>query len=155
MLYIDDALGAAITQAIKDALDGGTLYEFSGTPPANASVALDMVATHTQLVAVTNNDAGAGVTFETPTDCNLNKKTSETWHGTANFDGKDDGLSELTPTFYRIGAPGDDCRGAATGPRIQGTISGPSGGGDIENKYATISNGTDVPVGLFRYTVSG
>ena len=158
MPSLSGAFGKSLAALTKTELDGGKLYLYCGTPPANADAALDMVASHTLLCVITNNDTGTGLTFQTPTDNNLNKATSETWSGTASFSGKDAATSTLTPTFFRFCPAGDNGQGAAdtsTGYRIQGSVSGPSGGGEMELLSTTITNGALVPAGLFRVTFLG
>lgn len=158
MLYLSTAYGKDLAVESKAKLDGGKLYIFCGTPPANADAALDIAATHTLLVTITNNDAGTGITFQTPTDNNLNKASSETWSGTASFSGKDAATTTLTPTFFRFCPSGDNGQSAAntsTGYRIQGQVGGPSSGADMELLSSTITNGALVPVGLFRVTFLG
>lgn len=109
--------------ALKTALDGGRMYWFHGPVPESADDALDMVNDHTQLVEMTESGDGVtGLTFEAPSGTSMLKKSTETWSGLIAFDGADDGESSLEATFYRFCASGDDGRGAATGPRIQGRI---------------------------------
>lgn len=156
MLKYSNALAVEVCVALKDALDGGSLFLFAGTLPTDANAALDMVATHTQVAIITNNDTGTGITFDTPTTENLNKAAAETWKGSPNFDGKDGGLTTLTPTFYRFCESGDDGRGTGTGARIQGTVGGPSSGSDIELGSATVSStGSAIEIGLYRITFTG
>lgn len=157
MLSYSDDLAADAGVALKTALDGGKMYLFSGPVPADANAALDMVASHTQVAIITNNDAGTGLTFDTPTNDILNKAAAETWKGSPAFDGKDDGLTTLTPTFYRLCESGDDGRSIGTGKkRVQGTIGGPNSGADGELGSATVTAaGSPVEAGLYRITVSG
>jgi len=113
--------------AIKAALDGGRMYWFSGAVPASAADALDMVTEHTQLVEMTESGDGlTGLTFDPPAGDSMLKAAAEAWTGLVEFDGAEDAATTLTATFYRFCAAGDDGRGAATGPRLQGTI-GPAG----------------------------
>lgn len=113
--------------AIKTALDGGRMYWFSGAVPANASAALDMVSEHTQLVEMTESgDGTTGLTFAAPSGDSMLKDGTEVWRGLIEFDGAEDAATTLPATFYRFCAAGDDGRGAASGPRLQGTI-GPAG----------------------------
>lgn len=113
--------------AIKTALDGGRMYWFSGAVPASASDALDMGAEHTLLVEMTESGDGAtGLTFDAPVGSSMLKASAEVWRGLIAFDGAEDAATTLTATFYRFCAAGDNGRGAATGPRLQGTI-GPAG----------------------------
>lgn len=113
--------------AIKTALDGGRMYWFSGAVPATATAALDMGAEHTQLVEMTESGDGAtGLTFDAPVGSSMLKASAEVWRGLIAFDGAEDTATTLTATFYRFCAAGDNGRGAATGPRLQGTI-GPAG----------------------------
>lgn len=156
MLSYSNALAIAIGTALKDGLDSGKLYLFAGAMPADADTALDMVSTHTQVAIITNNDTGTGITFDTPTNANTNKAASETWKGSPAFDGKDDGLTTLTPVFYRLCESGDDGRSAGTGNRVQGTVGGPSSGADIELGSATVSSsGSAIEIGLYRITFTG
>lgn len=142
----NDQLAATTLNALKDALDGGNLYYFAGPVPADASDALNMGASHTQCVMLTeSNDGVSGLTFDTATGPSLSKAASEEWTGTVQFDGADDADTTLTPTFFRMGEAGDDCRGAGAGPRIQGTIGGPSSSADIKLGDGTTltANGTN------------
>lgn len=112
--------------ALKDALDGGRMYWFNGPVPASADDALDMGSDHTQLVEMTESGDGVtGLTFEAPSGTAMLKAGGETWSGLIAFDGANDSETTLEATFYRFCAEGDDGRGAATGPRLQGTIGPP------------------------------
>lgn len=125
-MSISDSTASAALAAIKGQLDGGRLYLFAGPVPADADDALDMVTAHTQIAKFTkSNDGSTGLTFTSPAGAGMFKTPSETWEATIAFDGADSGTSTLSPTFWRFGAAGDDCRGAATGPRLQGTAGGP------------------------------
>lgn len=141
-----NALAAAIVNAMKTALDGGVIYYFAGTVPAAPGDALDMGAVHTQVVKITkDNDGSTGLTFATATGAVLNKTVAEVWEGTVDFDGFVAGPGTLTPTFFRMGAAGDNCRGASSAVRIQGTIGGPASSADIKLTDGTTltDNGTN------------
>lgn len=141
----NDDLLAAAAAGIKTELDGGFMYYFTGSVPASADDALDMVSDHTQVAMLSvDNDGATGLTFETPTDGVLNKTTSEAWSGTVAFDGTEDAESTLTPTFFRLCQSGDNGRGAGAAPRVQGTLGGPSSTADIKLASATVTaNGTN------------
>lgn len=116
--------------ALKLALDGGRMFWFSGPVPANENIALDMVATHTQLVEMTESgDGTTGLTFADPDGVAMTKTAEEVWSGLIEFDGAEDAETTLIASFYRFCGPGDDGRGVATLPRLQGTIGAP--GSDI------------------------
>lgn len=113
--------------ALKAALDGGNLYLYAGTPPADPDDALDMVSEHTELVKMTvDGDGVTGLTFAAPSGTTMTKNGSEVWKGPVSFDGAVAGPGTLTPTFYRFCALGDNGRAAAgANPRIQGIVGGP------------------------------
>lgn len=141
-----DSLAAGTLNAVKAALDGGRLYYFAGPVPASASDALDTGSSHTQLVMLTeSNDGSTGLTFATATGPSLSKAAAEDWSGLVAFDGADDAETTLTPTFFRMGATGDNCRGASSAVRIQGTIGGPASSADIKLGDGTTltANGTN------------
>lgn len=143
----------AMLDALKSELDGGFLYIFAGTLPANAAAALDTGAIHTQVAQLTeSNDGTTGLTFETAAGGLLVKEGTETWEATITFDGADAAETTLTPTFFRFCPTGDDGRGAASGPRLQGTVGGPSSGMDLRLGADTLTdNGTNtVGVGIFE-----
>lgn len=129
--------------AIKTALDGGRMYWFSGAVPASAEAALDMVTEHTQLVEMTKNGDGVtGLTFDPPSGNSMLKASAEVWRGLIAFDGAEAAATTLTATFYRFCAAGDNGRGAATGPRLQGTI-GPAGSDIPMASAALTANGAN------------
>lgn len=144
-MKLSNALSVAALAAMKSALDGGKLYYFAGPVPASAEEALDM-GQHTQLLVMTvANDGTSGLTFATPTGAVLSKTIEEEWKGTVAFDGAQAGETTLTPTFFRFGAAGDNCRGASTGARLQGTIGGASSDATIKLTDGTTvtANGTN------------
>jgi len=129
--------------AIKAELDGGRLYLFAGPVPATAEEALDMGADHTQLVEMTESgDGTTGLTFEAPSGSGMTKAAAETWEGLIAFDGAESGPGTLNATFYRFCSAGDNGRGAATDPRIQGTIGGPEADMPMDSTALT-DNGTN------------
>lgn len=147
----------AMLTGVKTSLDGGMLYIFAGTVPADAAAALNMTTTHTQVAVLTESDDGTtGLTFDAAVGGLLVKAAAETWEGTVAFDGKDDGETTLTPTFFRFCASGDDGRGVAAGPRLQGTVGGPSSGADYRLGATTVTaNGTNtVGAAVFEVTVA-
>lgn len=143
---------------VKEQFTLGFLYIFSGDVPATADEPLDMVAEHTQVVKISLNGTATGLSFDTPASGVLSKAAAQVWSGTATFDGVDDALTTLTPTFYRFCAAGDDGRGAAnttTGYRIQGTVGGPSSSADLVLGSATIDAGDPQPIDTWRWRLEG
>lgn len=144
------------SSGLKESLDGGFLYIFAGTVPADADAVLDMVATHTQIAKISvGNDGTTGLTFAAPSNGVLNKTGAESWEGTVAFDGADDGETTLTPTFFRFCGPSDTGRtaGGTTAKRIQGTAGGPSSGADLDVGAETVtangSNTVEIDTGRF------
>ena len=150
-------LFADALNAMKASLDGGFLYVFAGPVPANAADALNVVDDHTELVKMSvNGDGTTGLTFATATGALLSKTVSEVWKGVIAFSGAEDTETTLVPTFYRFCATGDNGRGAATGPRVQGTVGGPSSGADLVRATNDMTdNGTnETGVSSFFLTLS-
>lgn len=143
-------LADTIATAVSLELTGGFLYLFSGPVPATADEALDMVNDHTEIAQFTESDDGlTGLTFDPPVDGVLNKAAAEDWRATTSFDGADAAELALAWSFYRFCPSGDDGRGAATGPRVQGTVGGPTSGADLVFGTNTIGNGVEQPISAF------
>ena len=154
---ISNLLAQAMLAAAKDELDGGNFYIFSGSVPADADDALDMVTDHTLCVKMTeSNDGSTGLTFGSPTGTSLPKNGSEVWLGLVNFVGFEGAESELTPTFFRFCTAGDNGQGAAAAPRLQGTIGGPSSGAQVLLGSDTLTdNGSNTQgIGIFNVPLS-
>jgi hypothetical protein len=138
--------------ALKSQLDGGRMFWFSGPVPANENVALDMVTLHTQLVEMTESgDGTTGLTFADPDGIAMTKNDSEVWSGLIEFDGAQATETTLPATFYRFCGPGDDGRGVATQPRLQGTIGAP--GSDIPLTNAELEANTLNTQGMSYFAV--
>lgn len=148
-------LAEAVLNALKSELDGGFLYFFAGPVPDGPEDALDMMNDHTQVAMLSeSNDGVTGLTFAAASDHTISKTPGEDWRGTVTFDGADDSETTLTPTFFRFCPDGDDGRGAATTPRLQGTIGGPNSTADVRLSSDTLTaNGTN-ETGLAGFTVS-
>lgn len=142
MFNFNPDLAAYAANGLRTALNGGTLFLFAGTVPADADAALDLDTVHTQVAAL--SAGGGGLNFDAATDAFLYKSASETWVGLVDFDGFQSGSTTLTPTFFRFCPAGDTGRDAGTGPRLQGTVTGQTGNGDIKLQSATVTdNGTN------------
>lgn len=119
-VFLSSALRNSMLQgsSLKEELDGGFIYIYAGTVPADADTALDMVGTHTQLAKIAADavpvDSGVrGLTFATASGGAIAKNSGETWSAVVNFDGKDAaqaGLSPLTATFFRFGGGGNTAK---------------------------------------------
>lgn len=143
---------------IKEQLDAGFLYIFSGTVPATADDALNMATTHTLLVKISLSAGATGLTWASPSGGSLNKNSGETWSGTASFSGVNSGTSPQAPTFFRFCTASDNGQGAAnttTGYRIQGSVTVAGGGGDLQLGASTITNGALQTIGSATVTVRG
>lgn len=141
-----------LLNALKNELDGGRMYWFSGPVPASADDALDMVNDHTQLVEMTESGDGVtGLTFDAAVGNAMVKAAAEVWSGLVAFDGAEDSESSLTATFYRFCADGDNGRGAGSGVRLQGTIGGP--GSDIPMTSAVLTDNGSNTQGMSYFAV--
>lgn len=148
---ITTALSESVLSQIKAGLDGGTLYLFAGSVPADADAALDMSATHTQAAAVTVS--GTGLMFEEPEGATLLKSVVQDWEGTASFEGADSEASQLRLTFFRFCPAGDDGRGAGAGARLQGTVGVSGSMADMERSSDMITPGAPVSIATFAVRV--
>lgn len=143
-------LADTIATAVRTALNGGFLYLYSGPVPATADEALDMVNDHTEIAMFSESDDGiTGLTFDASVNGVLNKAAAEDWRATTSFDGADSAELNLAWSFYRFCPSGDNGRGAATGPRVQGTVGGPTSGADLVFGTNTIGNGVEQPISAF------
>lgn len=125
----------------RTALNGGSVYIFSGAIPAEPGDALDIVAVHTQLARLTESDDDTtGLTFAVPANGLMAKTAAEDWLGTVAFDGFEDAQTTLTPTFFRFCATGDNGRGASANPRLQGTVGGPASIADMKLGSNTLTD---------------
>ncbi len=136
---ITDALSDSILDAVKSSLDGGLMYLYAGPVPGEASAALDMAATHTELAVVSVDGAGTGLTFAAASSNELRKAGGEAWTGTAAFDGAGSSAPELDAAFFRFCAPGDNGRAAGEGVRLQGTIGLIGSGSDMERSTTAVA----------------
>lgn len=141
---------------LKEQLDDGFLYIFSGTEPATANEALNMATTHTKLAMITVSDDGTtGLTFDAPASGVLSKAAAETWSGTCAFDGFDATTTQAA-TFFRFCAAADNGRGAAdgtTGYRLQGSVTAIGGGGDLQLGTGSLTDGVLQPIGAFSVSI--
>lgn len=154
MLLLTPALANVLLAQIKVKLDGGVLILFAGTVPRTSAEALDMATIHTELVRISLNGTGNGLSFDAPVNGVLTKSPSEVWRGTVAFDGFDASQTTLTPTFYRFCAAGDNGRALAdalTGIRLQGAVGGPSSGAELRLGLTTLTAGNEQPVGDFGW----
>jgi len=156
-MSITATLATAALLEIKNALDGGFLYIYAGPVPADATEALDMVSSHTELVVLSvDGDGVTGLTFASPVGSTLPKSSGEVWKGTIAFDGAEAAETDLTPTFFRFCAAGDDGRGDGTGlVRIQGSVGGPTSSAQMVLGTATLTSGNEQVVSIFNVTLTG
>lgn len=141
--------------AAKTALDGGFLYLFAGPVPTTASEALDMGSLHTEVAKLSlGGDGVTGLVFDAPSGGVLAKPSAADWSGLVAFSGAEDAETTLAPTFYRFCPSGDNGRGAATTPRLQGSVGGPSSAADVRLNTDTVTaNGSNTQA-LAGYTYS-
>lgn len=159
------ALRNALLQgsSVKEELDGGFLYIYSGTVPADADEALDMVSDHTQLAKIAADspavDNGVtGINFEAAAvNGALPKESTETWAAKVHFvgtDAADAGVSPLVATFFRFCSAADNGQAAgdsSTTPRIQGSVA--TAGGDINLTSTSLDDNGTNEVGLSVFEV--
>lgn len=145
MLIGNFDVATAALAGLKDVLDGGILVVFAGPVPASADEPLDLNNEHTAVTMLTvGNDGETGLTFAPPTGNVLAKTPGEEWLGTVMFMGAEEEEETLTPTFYRFASPGQDPFGPGDGPRLQGTVGGPSSGADMVRSTTTVTaNGSN------------
>ena len=145
----------AILAEVKSVFDGGLIYVFAGPVPSSSDTALNMVDDHTELCVISVGDTGTGITFAAPSGGVLSKNPSEEWEGLVDFDGAEAAETSLAPTFYRLCTSGDNGRGAASNPRIQGGCGGPTSSAPVKFDTDTFTdNGTNKKgIGIFTIPV--
>lgn len=154
-ISVPTANGLANGMGLKEQFDGGLLYLFAGPVPETADAALDLVSQHTQVVVISVNSAGTGLTFDAPNLGVLGKAAAEVWSGVVELEGAASGESTIAPTFYRFCAAGDDGRSAAGANtyRVQGAVGGPNSGAELQLGAADLVAGNTQPVGSFGWKV--
>ena len=154
---ITTAMSEAMLAAFTNEMDLGFLFLFSGAVPADASAALNMATTHTQVAKLTVDDDGTtGLSFGTPSGDAVGKAV-DVWEATIAFDGFEDGETTLAPTFFRFCPPADNGRASASTPRLQGTVGGPLSTADMRLVSDTVTaNGTNtLTCALFNFRLTG
>lgn len=153
MYLANSSLAAAAANGVSTALTGGQVFLYAGPVPANANAALDMVSSHTEVAILTVDGEGTGLSFDPSTDGFLYKSALEVWKGLVSFDGADAGETTLTPTFFRFVASGDNPREEGTDPRLQGTVSGQNGNGDMKLVSPTVTANGSNEVGIAGFYI--
>ncbi|WP_454262113.1 hypothetical protein [Pseudoxanthomonas mexicana] len=131
--------------AAKAELDGGFCFLFAGPEPDSADEALDMGALHTEVVKLSlGGDGVTGLVFDAPSGGVLAKPNAANWSGLVAFSGAESGETTLVPTFYRFCPAGDNGRGAATTPRLQGSVGGPNSSANVRlSTNSVTANGSN------------
>jgi len=129
--------------SFKAALDGGKMYWYAGTKPADADAAID--GGQTLLVTISLDGGATGLTFAAAAAAGvLAKNALETWEGTV-------GTSGLA-AFFRFVETGDDpLLASSTAKRFQGTIS--TTGADINLVDPNLVATANQPVDSFNVTL--
>ena len=149
MSYItSDSLANFALDGIADALQGGRLYLYAGPVPLAPYDPLNM-GEHTELAVVSLAGEGGGLSFAAAADGLLEKAVLEVWKGEATFDGAESAEPALVPTFFRFCASGDNGRGGALTPRLQGTVGAPGSGADMERNPLALQAGAIVRIDTF------
>lgn len=132
----------AVTGSLKDALDAGFLYLFSGPVPASADAAIDGSSVLLAKISV-GGDGTTGLTFAaTSTDGVLTKTGAETWEGTVAATG--------TATFWRFCEAGDAGTAASTtAKRLQGTV-GTTVASELILVSAALTSGNNQTISVFQ-----
>lgn len=132
----------AVTGSLKDALDSGFLYLFSGPVPTSADAAIDGSSVMLAKVSV-GGDGTTGLTFEsTAAGGVLTKTAAEAWSSTIAATG--------TATFFRFCESGDAGTGASTtAKRVQGTV-GTTVASDGVLTSTSLTSGNTQTISLFQ-----
>jgi len=123
---------------------------YSGAQPADA----DSVATGTKLARVTiaagaftEGQPANGLNFDPPVGAVLSKAAAETWQYT--------GIAAGTAGWFRLRGNAVDSGAASTTlPRIDGSISGTTGSGDMKLSNLTVAAGSPGTIDTFTITLS-
>jgi hypothetical protein len=133
------------TNSFKNAMDGGKMYWYSGTEPADADAAID--GAQVLLVTISLDGDATGLTFASSAASGiLGKSISETWEGTI--------ASSGLASFFRFCESGDTPAAASTtAKRFQGSIGAVSSGADIELTDPNLTATENQPVDTFNVTL--
>lgn len=132
----------AVTGSLKDALDDGFLYLFSGPVPASADAAIDGSSVMLAEISV-DGDGSTGLTFEaTASGGVLTKTAAESWSSTIAATG--------TATFFRFCESGDAGTAlSTTAKRVQGTV-GTTVASDGVLTSTSLTSGNTQTISLFQ-----
>lgn len=112
---------------VKEALDGGFIDIYAGSPPATADAA---VGGATKLCRISLNSTGTGINLDTAAvNAVIAKAPAQTWSGL--------NLATGTAAWYRHVAAADDGTLSTTQPRVQGTIATAGADMNISNTSLT------------------
>ena len=134
--------GLLDSNSFKDALDGGLLYIYSGTPPASVN---DALSGNTLLSTISLSGGGSGINFEPNAVAGvLSKAAAETWQGTNAASG--------TATFFRFcEAGGDPSAASSTEQRIQGSVG--VAGADLNLSSVSLTAAATQTIDFFNVTL--
>jgi hypothetical protein len=116
----------------------GFCYIYGGAIPANADAAL----TGTQLVKVSNNSTGTGVTWDPAANGTISKKSSEVWSGL---------VTGGVATHFRLVGSADTGALSTTEPRIQGLVG--TVGADMNLSSTSLTGGATQTIDTFNWTL--
>lgn len=122
--------------ALKTALDGGFLYIYAGTMPADAG---DALSGATLLCKVTESgDGSTGLTFEAPSGGTMTKETTEDWASAVI-------TASGTAAFFRFCDSTDTpANASSTKARLQGRCGVAGSGAELILETVTlVNNGTN------------
>lgn len=134
--------GLLDTNDFKTALDGGFLYIYDGTPPADADAAN---SGNTLLCTISVDGLGVtGLGFGTASSGVLSKDAAETWQGTNAATG--------TASFFRwTESGGTPAAASTTEQRIQGTIG--VAGADLNLSSVSLTISATQTIDFFNVTL--
>lgn len=109
------AAHVGVTGSVKEALDGGFIKVYSGTPPTSA----DSAVSGTLLWTVSVDGTGTGLTIAPAANGRaFEKPSATTWAGAT---------TAGTATYWRFVAPTDTGAASTTEKRIQGNVGSAAG----------------------------
>jgi hypothetical protein len=131
----------SLSRAVKDIFYKGFLNIYSGGQPATG----DLAPTGNILVTMYSDGAAVGLSFDDAASGTLNKKSTETWSGTAV------GAGTQTAGWFRLITPGDGGAGSDTDERLDGAIG--TAGQELNMSSTSITNGAVVAISTFQLTL--
>ncbi|KJR41487.1 Carbohydrate-binding, CenC-like domain protein [Candidatus Magnetoovum chiemensis] len=126
--------------SLQEIFHKGFIKIYSGSQPSSAD---NSVSSSTLLCTIYSNGTSEGLTFDDSADGTMNKKTGETWSGTA--------VASSTAGWFRLVTSSDSGNSSIVEERIDGSVA--TSGAQLNMSSTSITEGAVQTISTFQITV--